>query len=299
MRAFNYITPKNEPRVGIEIEGRRYNYTIIWQLFKDIKNIHSAPDLNFLQVAVEMGYFSASALMTIFETVSDIRPLHDLIINDDFRLEVPITRPQKILCLGRNYRAHAEEWDAGLPEQPMFFSKLPSALLPHEGEIKIAPDIGRVDHEIELAVVIGKTCSGVTENKAMEYVAGYTIANDVTARDLQLEEMKNGLPWTLSKGFDTFCPMGPYLVPADAVDDPHQLDLELKVNGEVKQHANTRDMVFKVPKLVSYISRYISLQPGDILCTGTPAGTLPIKPGDALEASIQGLGVLRNSVVSA
>ncbi len=297
MKAFSYFTKDNEPRIGIETPEGLFNFTYIWQFFKDIKNFPQAPDLNFLQIMVEMGYFSNQTFMEVTELVREYRSLDDLRIREDVRYTVPISRPQKILCIGRNYRAHAAEWNSDVPEKPLFFSKLPSTLLPHQGLIRIPAGIGRVDHEIELAVVIGKQGAKISEEDAMEYVAGYSIAIDVTARDMQREDIKKGHPWTLAKGMDTFCPMGPYLIPADALAEPHNLDLELKVNGVTKQKANTRDMIFKIPTLISYISRFITFQPGDIILTGTPEGTLPIEPGDVLEATIKDLGTLNNSVI--
>lgn len=251
----------------------------------------------FLQLVVEMEYFSRQTIMEVFNAVQGTRPREDYLLSPLCRMDVPVCRPQKILCLGRNYLAHAKEWKSTVPDEPMFFSKLASALLPHEGQIRIPRNLGRVDHEIELAVVIGERACQVKEESALDCVAGYTIANDVTARDMQRRDMKNGRPWTLAKGLDTFCPMGPFLVPADAVEDPHNLTMELKVNGVTKQKANTGEMVFKIGKIIAFISQYISLQPGDIICTGTPEGTLPIVPGDVVEASIEGLGTLTNSVV--
>ncbi|HPG39022.1 MAG TPA: fumarylacetoacetate hydrolase family protein [bacterium] len=297
MRAFCYSTLKGEPRVGIEMDGKKYNFTYIWQIYKELKSSPQTPDYYFLQIMIEMENFSASVFNDVLGEIKSFRSLDDLVITEKFRYEVPISRPGKIICLGRNYRAHAEEWKSQVPEVPMFFSKLPSALLPHEGHIRIPDGIGRVDHEVELAVIIGKRGVRVSESSAMEHVAGYTIVNDVTARAMQGVAIKNGQPWTLSKSMDTFCPMGPYLIPADTVPDPHNLPLELSVNGVTKQKANTRDMVFKIPQLVAYISKYITLEVGDIICTGTPEGTLPIEPGDVITARVGDFGELRNTVI--
>ena len=297
MRAFNYFTLKKEPRIGLEIEGKNYNFSYLWQLYKDIKGYHQLPDMMFLQVMVEMDYFSDENLNEVVNTVQEIRSLFDLTIKDNYRIDVPISRPQKIICIGRNYVAHAKEWKSQVPEKPMFFSKLQSSLLPHGGQVIIPKGIGRVDHEVELAVIIGKTASKVSEDMAMEYVSGYTIAVDVTAREMQRAAMEKGHPWTLAKGMDTFLPLGPYLIPADAVKDPHDLKIQFKINSEIRQDASTGDMVFKIPTLISYISQNITLQPGDIICTGTPEGTLPLEDGDNMEATIAGFGVLKNKVV--
>ncbi len=296
MKAFAYTTAKGEPRVGVETAEGRFNFSQVWRYYIEYKNFKQAPDLPFLQLMVELDYFSDETLVEVMDTVKGFRPIKDLGLENDLILQVPISRPSKIICLGRNYAAHAKEWKSQVPDKPMFFAKLPSSLLPPLGVVEIPAGIGRVDHELELAVVMGRKARRVTEDKAMDYVAGYTIANDVTAREMQKQDIKTGRPWTLSKGLDTFCPMGPCLLPADAVPDPHNLEMELKVNGETRQKANTADMVFKIPTLISYISQCITLEPGDIICTGTPEGTLPIADGDVIEASIEGIGTLVNTV---
>jgi acylpyruvate hydrolase len=297
MKAFSYLTSKNEPRIGVETENGRYNFTQIWHYFKDIQNFPKAPDLPFLQLMVELDYFSKETMDQVIASVAEIRDMKDLLIVDAVRFQTPVARPTKILCLGRNYRAHAAELNNAVPDAPMFFTKVPSCLLPHQGEVRILEGVGRVDHELELAVVISKKGSNIKEAQAMEYVAGYSIANDITAREMQRADQAKGRPWTLSKGMDTFCPLGPYLVPADAMSDPHNLNMQLTVNGEVRQSGNTNAMVFQIPELIAYISRYMTLEPGDVLLTGTPEGVGPIVPGDKVECTIDGLGTLTHTVV--
>ena len=209
----------------------------------------------------------------------------------------PIQTPSKILALGRNYKAHAEEGGHKVTEEPIFFNKVPTTILPHEGEIIYPPGVTRLDHEIELAVVISDRAKNVAESDAMDHVAGYTIANDITARDMQKADLAKSHPWLRSKNFDTFLPIGPYLVPKDAVPDVHNLDMELKVNGETRQKSNTSMMVFSIPEIIAYISRYMTLLPGDIILTGTPEGISPLEVGDVIEATIESLGTLRNTVV--
>jgi 2-keto-4-pentenoate hydratase/2-oxohepta-3-ene-1,7-dioic acid hydratase in catechol pathway len=298
MNAFSYFTAKNEPRIGVQTEEGNFNFTYIWQIFKELKGFRQAPDLQFLQMMVELDYFLIDTFVEVIDTVKEYRTLRDLRVSDDIRYDVPISRPQKIICLGRNYKKHAEELGNVVPEEPIIFSKLPSSLLAHKRPIILPKDIGRVDHEIELAVVIGKAGYRIGEGRAMDYIAGYTIANDVTAREMQAEHIEKKRPWTMSKSMDTFCPMGPYLVPRDAIADPHALDLELRVNGEIRQKASTCSMIFKIPKLISFISKYITLTPGDIICTGTPEGILPIQAGDVIEAEVENLGVLQNRVAA-
>jgi 2-keto-4-pentenoate hydratase/2-oxohepta-3-ene-1,7-dioic acid hydratase in catechol pathway len=297
MRAFCYTTSKGEPRIGIVYENRRYDFTRIWSIFKEIRSSPRTPDYYFIQLMIEMENFSRQAIAEVIEEVKQFRGLDDLVIKSEITYDVPVQRPPKILCLGRNYREHAKEMQNAVPEQPMFFAKLTSALLPHEGNIRLPQNVGRVDHEIELAVIIGKTAGRVRAEEAMEYVAGYAIANDISARAMQKEAMSKGQPWTLSKGMDTFLPIGPYLVPADAVENPHNLEMELTVNDQMRQKSSTANMVFRIPEIIAYISRYVTLQPGDIICTGTPEGVGPIEPGDLVQAKIEGLGVLRNQVI--
>jgi len=297
MKAFSYLTTKGEPRIGVQTPEGLLNFTQLWGYFKELKNFPRAPELPFLQLMVELDYFSEETFAEVIAAVREYRSLDDLIIREPFSWQLPVQRPTKILCLGRNYRAHAAELNNTVPEAPMYFAKVPSSLLPHQGHIRIPAGVGRVDHELELALVIGKRGANIPESKAMEHVAGYTIANDITAREMQREEQKKGKPWTLAKGMDTFCPLGPWLVPAGSVADPHNLTLELKVDGEVRQKGSTADMVYGIPELIAYISRYMTLEPGDLLLTGTPEGVGPIQPGNRIEGSIDGLGTLENGVV--
>ena len=299
MKAFSYLTTKGEPRIGVQTPEGLLNFTQLWGYFKELKNFPRAPELPFLQLMVELDYFSEETFAEVIAAVREYRSLDDLIIREPFSWQLPVQRPTKILCLGRNYRAHAAELNNTVPEAPMYFAKVPSSLLPHQGHIRIPAGVGRVDHELELALVIGKRGANIPESKAMEHVAGYTIANDITAREMQREEQKKGKPWTLAKGMDTFCPLGPWLVPAGSVADPHNLTLELKVDGEVRQKGSTAYMVYGIPELIAYISRYMTLEPGDLLLTGTPEGVGPIQPGNRIEGSIDGLGTLENGVVQA
>jgi len=202
---------------------------------------------------------------------------------------LPPVQPSKIICVGRNYVDHALEHGAEVPQIPLLFLKPPSALIGDEDIIFIPPQSQQVEHEAELAVVIGKKCRWVTAEEAPKVIFGYTVANDVTARDLQYKDGQ----WTRSKSFDTFCPLGPWIDtdfnPADALITCH-------VNGELKQMASTRDMVFNVMQLVAFISSVMTLEPGDVILSGTPAGVSPIKPFDVVEVTIEGLGKLRNAV---
>ncbi|HDQ44311.1 MAG TPA: FAA hydrolase family protein [bacterium] len=244
-----------------------------------------------------MGYCSGQVVANIFEDSWVRSKLHTLRLPEQVVIDLPIHRPSKIVAIGRNYRAHVRELNHRMPTEPVFFCKASSALIPHEKHIEIPSWLDtRVDHEAELGLVIGKTTRNVTESEAMDHVAGYTIVNDVTARAMQKGDIDAGNPWFRSKSIDTFCPVGPCLVPADAMPDPQNLDITLTVNGEVRQNDNTKNMIFPIPRLVSEVGRYMTLYPGDIIATGTPEGVGPIKDGDEIEISITGLGTLKNTV---
>ena len=204
------------------------------------------------------------------------------------KLLAPVT-PSKIVCVGRNYRDHAKELGNEVPAEPLLFFKPPSSLLAPGATVRMPKPSERVDFEGELALVIGKRASKLAADANWRsYVRGYTIANDVTARDLQKKDGQ----WTRAKGFDTFCPVGP--VVSDEVDPAAGVTVETRVNGEVRQSGSTTDFIFAIPELLSYITAAITLEAGDLLLTGTPAGVGPLKTGDRVDVSITGLGVLSN-----
>ena len=296
MKLFSYFTKNRQTQIGIEIENIKYNFSQIWEFFKDIKGSHQTPPLQFLQVMIELGFFHLEDINEVLTTVQEFRALKDIRITNDFDYDIPITRPQKILCIGRNYLKHAEELGNTPPKEPIFFAKMPSTLLPHEGRIIIPKDQGRIDHEIELGVIISKEGKNIPVDRAYEFVAGYTIINDITARTLQKSDLSKKQPWLRSKNFDTFCPIGPYLIPAGAISDPENLSLTLKVNGEIRQSSNTSKMIFKIPQLISFISQYMTVCPGDIIATGTPEGISELHRGDTVTAEIDKIGILKNIV---
>jgi 2-keto-4-pentenoate hydratase/2-oxohepta-3-ene-1,7-dioic acid hydratase in catechol pathway len=201
-------------------------------------------------------------------------------------------RPSKIICVGRNYREHAAEFGHDVPAEPLIFLKPPSSLLSAGGEIRRPKISERVDHEGELGVVVARTCHKVSPDEDVHpYILGYTCVNDVTARDLQKKDGQ----WTRAKGFDTFCPVGP--VVTDEVDPSAGVLVETRVNGEVRQQGSTRDFIFALDVVIRYISQCMTLLPGDLISTGTPAGVGPLVAGDVVEVSVEGVGVLRNQVV--
>lgn len=210
--------------------------------------------------------------------------------------DVPVPHPQKIICLALNYADHAMEGNLTTPEYPVIFFKPPSSLLAHRATVRNPARSSRLDYELELAVVIGARACKVEAANWESVVSGYMVFNDVTARDLQMTSIQRNESWDHSKGFDTFGPCGPYLVTKNEIDDPMNLDLSLHVDGELRQSSNTRHMVFGIPKLIEWISDGITLEPGDIIATGTPSGIGPVEPGQTMKASIEGLGTLVNTV---
>ncbi len=297
MRLFSYLDKNNRTQIGVELPEGNYNLSRAFDIYQSAKRITQPVSFSFLQVMVELGYFSSSAVDKVLSDPWVQSKKTDLEIDIDLRFDLPIARPSKIICLGRNYAAHAKELNHEVPKEPVLFAKAPSTLIPHEADIVIPHWLeGRVDHEAELAVVIGKTARSVNPAEAYAFVAGYTILNDVTARTMQKEDIARNEPWFRSKSIDTFCPIGPFLVPTNEVPNPQELDIELTVNGQIRQQANTKDMIFPIPDLLAYISRFMTLNPGDIVATGTPEGVSPVQDGDVIEITVTGLGMLRNRV---
>ena len=211
--------------------------------------------------------------------------------------------PTKIICLGRNYVDHIKEMNAPFPKEPVFFGKTINTLITDNKPI-IYPKIlyndeenKRVDYEVELAFIISKNCKNVSEQSAYDYVLGYSIFLDMTARNMQVNDRNIKLPWYRSKNFDTFGPIGPKIVSHDEISDPHNLNIELKVNGEICQSSNTKHLLFKIPDIIQYISQFLTLEAGDIVATGTPGGVGAVFPGDKIEASIERIGTITHLIV--
>ncbi len=220
----------------------------------------------------------------------------------DIRLGCPVARPSKIICVGLNYAKHAKETNAAIPTEPILFMKATTAVVGPNDSIMIPRDSVKTDWEVELSIVIEKKASYVSEENALNYVAGYCLHNDVSEREFQLER---GGTWDKGKGCDTFAPLGPWMVSKDEIANPHQLRLWLSLNGTIVQDGNTDDLIFNVPQLVAYISKFMTLLPGDIISTGTPAGVglgmnppVYLKPGDVVELGIDGLGSSKQKVIA-
>ncbi|MBI5669609.1 MAG: fumarylacetoacetate hydrolase family protein [Chloroflexi bacterium] len=261
-------TYKDRARIGQIVDGR----------------IHATAWADTMQHLIRRG-------ITTTRT-SDSYPLEAV------KLEAPV-RPSKIIAIGRNYADHAAETGSEVPKAPLIFAKFPSSIVGPGETITWSSAIAtQVDWEGELAVVIGRRARNVSEDDAMNYVFGYTIANDVTARDLQLRQ---DTQWTRGKSLDTFCPLGPWIVTRDEIADPHNLAIKTTVNGEVMQDSNTSNMMFKIPMLIAYCSRMFTLEPGDLILTGTPPGVgegrkppVYLKDGDVVSVTIEGIGELTN-----
>lgn len=203
----------------------------------------------------------------------------------------------KILCLGRNYVAHAKEMGADVPKLPVVFLKPSTALIQDGGNIVIPRISADMHHEVEMVVVIGRQAKDVRPEEAYNHVGGYAVGLDMTLRDIQADAKQKGLPWTVAKGFDTSAPISE-AVEKSRVSNPHQLRLSLKVNGDRRQESNTSNMIFKIDFIVSYLSSIFTLEPGDLIFTGTPEGVGPVRPGDVLEAELEAVGSLRVGVIS-
>lgn len=223
-------------------------------------------------------------------------------VSKDIRLGSPVARPSKIICIGLNYADHAKETKANIPTEPIIFFKSTTALSGPNDDVIIPKNSKKTDWEVELAVVIGKKTSYVDEADALNYIAGYCLHNDLSEREFQLE--RNG-QWVKGKSCDTFAPLGPFLATRDEIADINNLRLWLTVNGQTMQNGNTSDFIFKIPFLISYVSQFMTLLPGDVISTGTPAGVglgmnpqVYLKAGDVIELGIEGLGTSKQKVVS-
>jgi 2-keto-4-pentenoate hydratase/2-oxohepta-3-ene-1,7-dioic acid hydratase in catechol pathway len=273
MKLIRFGTIGNE-KAGVHLDGKNY----------DVSAFISDYDENF---------FANDGLIELAKVLEENKKQFKEISSDN-RLGCPVAKPSKIVCIGLNYAKHAKETNAAIPAEPILFFKSTTSIVGPHDEIIIPKNSFKTDWEVELAVVIAKKASYVEEKDAMNYVAGYCLHNDVSEREFQLER---GGTWDKGKGCDSFAPLGPWLVTKDEIADPHHLRLWLSLNGKMVQDSNTDDLIFNVPFLISYISQFMTLLPGDIISTGTPAGVglgmnppCYLKPGDVVELGIDGLG---------
>jgi len=327
MKLVTFVPDHLEEKVGgILSDGRIVDLLSAWAEMREKVPLPMVPQnemdyglssiLHFLQVRDSikevaekiLNYFEAIGRKHIEETSKKV-----IYSPNEVKLLPPITQPGKIIAMGRNFSEHLQEsrelWkekgrDIKAPSIPVGFVKVNTTLLGHEGIILCPQNVHKLDYELELAIVIGKRGKHIPKERAFEYIGGYMIFNDISARDVQVEEMQNQL-LLLGKNFDAFGPMGPSLVLREEVVDPQNLTMRLKVNGEIRQNSSTRYMIFNIAELVQYWSQ-MTLEPGDIIASGTPSGVAFsrkadqaswfLKPGDILEAEIEGLGILRNRI---
>ncbi len=297
MRIF-YLLRNQKQTVGVELEKGMVDFSAAMRTYFFVKQDRLMYRHDSLFDLIRAGLLDEDFMLRILDYLESHDLWNQFIINDPYKILPPIPQTGKIVCLGRNYAAHAKESGSEIPTEPIIFVKTKSTVIGPEEKILLPQNVGRVDHEIELAVVIGKRATGVPKAEAYRYVAGYTILNDITARAMQKEDIESRKPWYRSKNFDTFGPMGPCVVTHKEIGIPIELDLTLRVNGEIRQHSNTRNMLFDIPTLIEYISQWITLEPGDLISTGTPEGISELHPGDVVEAEIEKIGLLRNFVAS-
>lgn len=269
-----------EEKTGIQIQGINYDTSSFGEDYNE-------------------AFFANDGLSRLSDFVSR-NTLKEL--PADTRIGSPIARPSKILCIGLNYKDHAEETGARIPEEPIIFMKSTTALVGPNDDIMIPKDSTKTDWEVEFCIVIGKKASYIQEAEAENYIAGYVLHNDVSEREFQLER---GGTWDKGKGCDTFAPLGPVLVTKDEIEDINNVRIWLKLNGETVQDGNTRNLIFNVPFIVAYVSKFMTLLPGDVISTGTPAGVglgmnpqVYLKPGDVIELGAEGLGVQKQNVIA-
>lgn len=267
---------------GVELDGKWFDVSSI---IKDYDESFFAED-------------GLSQLKDLIESKRGILPE----VNKSVRLGPPFARPSKIVCIGLNYKDHAEETGATIPKEPIIFLKSTTALIGPNDSVVIPKNSQKTDWEVEFGIVIGKKATYVEEADALDFVAGYVLHNDISEREFQMER---GGTWDKGKGCDTFAPMGPYMTTVDEIPDIHDVNLWLKVNGKTYQNGNTKNLIFSVPYIMSYVSQFMTLLPGDVISTGTPAGVglgfnppIYLKPGDILELGADFLGEQRQQVVA-
>jgi 2-keto-4-pentenoate hydratase/2-oxohepta-3-ene-1,7-dioic acid hydratase in catechol pathway len=291
----------NNMRIGLVSKGKMVDLNETYSL---MENTNFPSDMISLLESGDEGLDKIKKVEKYLEKCREKRKnTHQYALTYDFnkvKILPPIPRLRKnIICLGLNYIDHAIETNSPVPSNPIFFTKSPTSINGMNDSIVLPKFSTKIDYEVELAFVFGRKGRNIKEEEAYDYIAGYTTLIDVTARDLQ----KKHLQWFKGKSLDTFAPIGPFLVTRDEIADPHNLDIVMKINGKIMQKSNTRNLIFNIPTLISAISLDMTVEAGDIVATGTPAGVgytrkppLFLKPGDVLEASIEGIGTLRNIV---
>ncbi|OEH54784.1 fumarylacetoacetate hydrolase [Oceanobacillus sp. E9] len=292
-----------QAKVGIQQKETVYDLQKLTEQFNQAndENLLMEYDLNDLDSLVIQNEEVMESIISVWQWAEkNIDSLSGVTYKwEDVKILAPVNRPGKLVCVGNNYMDHCIEQDVEPPKKPMIFSKWASCIIGPDDAIKLPEESVQVDYEAELAVVIGKKGKNITEEEALDYVFGYTIINDVSARDIQFEDVQ----WVRGKSYDTFAPIGPVIVTKDEIEDPHQLDITLELNGEKLQDSNTTNLIFDIPYIISYLSKGFTFEPGDIIATGTPHGVgvfrdpqVFLKSGDTCTIEIENIGVLENTV---
>ena len=308
MNIISFATAESDwrvPRMGIILShgGRDTGYRLDCERLFDPSD-HPINPLSWFDMDGPWFQKAREVFDNVESDPNALQPLKDqgwVVPSSDAYWFAPVPRPGKLICIGLNYRDHAQEANMPLPDKPVVFSKFSSAVIAPGEPIVIPSTTQKVDYEAELAVVIGRRAKHVSADRAYDYVLGYTAFNDVTARDFQFSDGQ----WQRGKSCDTFAPMGQTIVTTDTIPNPHKLSIKLTLNGEIMQDSNTDQLIFGVPRLIELISESITLEPGDVIATGTPAGVgfarkppVFLKPGDQMEIYIQGMGGLGNPVIA-
>jgi len=283
-------------RIGVETDKGIVDFSAAFQLYNMVEKEQIFPMVTDILELIYNGHFDVDIFADVLIFLERHSFVDRYIVREKIKLNPPINNPSKIVALGLNYASHAKESGRENPKEPVIFCKATSSIIGPEDKIVIKPGIGRVDPEVELAVIIGRKAKNVKKEDAGHYIAGYTVLNDVSAREMQSADFELRNPWFRSKSLDTFCPIGPCVTLPDEISPLDELDIEIKVNGEIRQKSNTKQLIFKVPELIEYISGLMTLEPGDIISTGTPEGIAPILPGDIIEATVEKIGTLTNYV---
>ena len=295
MKIAQFIT-QNGPRIGIEHQGTWIDFGRAETVKAVLESGVPVEGTTTIDDLLARGRFDPGFFREVVGFSAENNLVKFVTLPPKARLVAPLRAPRKILALGLNYALHAKEGHFTVPEEPIIFVKAGSSVIGPDETVRLPRGMGRMDHEVELGVVIGATAREVSRRRAWNYVAGYTIVNDVSARDLQTKDLEKKHPWFRSKSFDTFTPLGPWIVTADEFPPPVRLDLECRVNGKIRQKANTVDLVFGIPEIIEWVSRLITLEAGDVISTGTPEGIGPVTHGDVMECRIEGIGTLTNPV---
>lgn len=298
MRLLTFLSDNNKLHLGVKTERGIIDVAVARAAFANEINTQDVPES--MDALSEGGVPALQALRGLVHAANEQSNVDSWLLQEEkLTLGPCVSRLGKIICVGLNYRRHAAESGMAVPTSPVLFPKFSNSLAGAGEPVPLAPNAVQYDYEAELAVVIGQSARDISEKDALNYVLGYCNADDVSARDLQFRTNQ----WLLGKALDKFLPIGPYLVTTDEVGDPQNLAIRLWLNGELRQNSNTKDMVFPVAYLVSYISQYMTLNPGDILVTGTPEGVISgmknpvwLKPGDEVTVEVEGLGRLTNAM---